>query len=213
MSDERREHGAKPQQQGDLLVVPVGCRLPKLCLKCGTTEGVARRPKTYTVGTASSAAGGIGGVLGASLARSMRDEEPILLVAVVTVIIALVGAGAWLVQRAAKKVELEVPLCDACLSRAAEGELLRTRLLIGLGASFVVLGAGWALSSTPVLVGGGLLFAVALVATFAAKLPSYFLVTPAITEKAVSFKLEPGLAERVLERIARREAKKQKAEG
>lgn len=213
MSDEPRAHGGLPQQQGDLLVVPVGCRLPKLCLKCGTTDGVERRPKTYSVGTAGGAVGGIGGVLGASLARSMRDEEPIVLVGVVTVIIALVAAGAWLIQRAAKKVELEVPLCDACLARTAEGELLRTRLLVGLGASFVVLGAGWAMSSTPILVGGGLLFVVALVATFAAKLPSYFLAAPAITEKAVSFKLEPGLAERVLERIARREAKKKKAEG
>ncbi len=193
-----------PAREGELLVVPTGVTLPKVCLKCGGRHDIVRRKAPYTVGTAGRASAGVGGVIGVVFAQTMRGVDRVVAVLVFTVLIATASAVAWVMQRSATKVELALPLCASCDAAWTEGERQRTGILWGLGGSFVALAAGYALASTVLMAVGGLAFAIAIVVALVLQLPKRFVPALAVKPEAVRLKVAPAIADAVVERARRR---------
>lgn len=191
-------------REGDLLVVPVGARLPKVCLKCGARHDITRRKASFTIGTAAKAAGTASGVGGAVLAQALRGLDRTFAVLAFTGVAGMLGVIAWLAQRGAAKVELALPLCASCDAAWTEGEMLRTRFAWALGVSFALLAAGYALYSTPTLGVGGALFVLALVMAIGARLPKRFVSATVAKAEAVSLKVEGAIADDVVARARRR---------
>lgn len=183
--------------------VPVRYRLPLLCLKCGTAEAVETRPKTYltqasliTYLVITAAGGTVAGI------TMQHRDEPTALVVRGGAIIAAIIAVMVVVQAAfhlgfAKRVEVQAPLCDRCVARAAHALRWSHAGSVGMLAACVVFVAGAMLSSIPLLVTGGLVVVVGL--GILAKAPTYLLRTTAVTPEKVSYLLDPNVAARVRE--------------
>lgn len=193
-----------PERSGELLVVPVDARLPKVCLKCGARKEITRRPHTYAVGSGGQAAGSAGAIGGVVLAQALRSVERWIAVSVFAAVVAGAAIAGWLMHRAAQKVELALPLCATCDAAWTEAESTRNKALIALGAAFATLAVGWGLASGPVLVAGGVLFVVPLVALWAAAPIKRLVRAMAVTKDTVSLAVDGPIADEIVRRAARR---------
>lgn len=193
-----------PTRRGDLLVVPSGARLPKVCLKCGARKDVVRREGKYTIGGLGQSGGIVGGAVAAAMGPMLRGMERPTAVAVFGAVIVVLGGGAWLLETNARKHVIALPLCKTCDAAWAEGETLRTRFVAALLASFALLAAGYAFFSTPLLVVGGLLFVLALAMTAAARLPARFVASAGVGAAEVTLRIDPGIADDLVARAKKR---------
>lgn len=194
--------------ENGLLCVPVGTRIPKVCLLCGATKGIVRRNQTYTVGSGGVAVGGVGGVLGAVFAQSMRGLDRGTVALAFAVLIGGGGAIAYLVDRFAKKVEVALPLCEACDGRWAEGVEKRRIVLAGLALFGVLVVVGYVIESVlTVGVGFGIL-AVLLLFAWSAGLRDRFVQVGSVKTDVVAFRISEETAQKVVARAERKAARK-----
>jgi hypothetical protein len=164
----RRAMGAGPTW-----VVDADRKIPPVCLKCGTTEGISRRQERFTVSPAARGVGVTGGAAGAVVANATRHDSDLLL-PLIAVIGAVLGIVVWILNTTAKRVELALPLCAACSDRWKTGVVIRRWLLFALGVAAVCLIGGLASHSVPMGVAGGVALFVMIAVAIAAKLPARF---------------------------------------
>lgn len=195
---------------GDLLVVRAGARIPKVCVKCGATQGVSRRDHAFALGSYGAGAGAAGGVVGAMLASTLRHtfrDEPGMQAAIIGGLLALVCVGAWVAQRMTPTLHLDVPLCGEHHARFDRAMQHRTWLLLAFAIAGVVLVFGIGVSSLA-LIGLAVVLAIgAIAAAFAAAMPKAWIPVRWAKDREVALALDPEITKKILERAERRARK------
>lgn len=184
-----------------LLCAKVGGRIPKVCLLCGATKEIVRRRQEYAVGASYGAgAGAAGGVIGAVVASQLRHVDRGLAAMLLVGIVVVVSIVAMLAHRASPKVELELPLCQACDARWAEGLSYRTWILLAVGVFFVLVVVGMALDAM-LLLGLGMLVLFGVLAwAWASGQRERFVQVGWVQASEVGLRLKDEIARAVIER-------------
>lgn len=197
--------------QGELLVVPEGARIPKVCLKCGATKEVVRNEQSYIVSAIGRAGPWVGGAIGAGTASVVRnvfrDDWAMQAIAIGVICVAAAGIGV-VVHVGSRKVTLELPLCTEHDAKLAAARRNRVPFVGGavLALSAMLLGMG--MESVAVAALGGVLLVVLIVAARAAKMHEAWVHAAAVTEEHVALRVGEDLARSIAERAEKRAAKK-----
>lgn len=185
-------------------MVPIGTRLPKVCLRCGGRRDMTHRTGRYTLGGLGQSGGAVGGAAGAALAPLLRSLDRTLAVGVFATILVVVGGLAWIADQSARKLELELPLCRTCDAAWEEGLSIRKWVLAGMTGSVALLAAGYAMETTALLYAGGVAFGLVILGALAARLPARFVAATTVKPDSVSLKVRPDVADDVVARATRR---------
>jgi hypothetical protein len=194
-------------EQG-LFVVDSEKKIPAVCLKCARTDDIERREQRFAIGTASTATGALGGILGASIANVVRNDRELLLPLVGVVLLVIVAVGAFVHLRS-ERVPLQLPLCGPCARAWERGVVLRTSLLAVFGAMAFGGLLAFYLEATDALIVLGGAFVVWIIAAIAMKLPARFVTARKKTGTRVYlFGVGPAVPDAVVRRRAERAAKR-----
>jgi hypothetical protein len=133
-------------------------RLPRLCFKCASTDDIVRRPEILAVASQSARnMGMVGGAIGAIAASVMRNNRALLLP-----LLGVLGVGIAIfsvyTSKTAQRVEVAIPLCQACDERWTKAKAARPFFLAALIASALGVLLGLASEKRELLIGGGVLF-------------------------------------------------------
>lgn len=132
-------------------------KLPAICLKCAARKKIIRRSERLTTATASQGLGAVGGVCGAMVARTLKDDALLGALVLGGSIAASIAVG-YALNAHAPKVELALPLCRGCDERWSAGIHIRHGILGGLGLSMLAFAYGFFGHDTDgYIVGGGLI--------------------------------------------------------
>lgn len=210
------EHPATPPPTPAAGAVPwkVSRTFPPVCLKCGG-EAATTRHVRLGIGAKSTSLGALGGVFGAMIAQQLRHGGPLLL-PIVFVAIAVVGAIAYAVHRRTVHVELDLPLCGRHDDEWTEGANLGRRLVAGLVIAAVSVVAG-AMFDVAFLLGVGVVgFLGLIVAVFVLRPARRYVSATALVDDVVHLagvapEAALALEKAALEKAARKRPKKARA--
>jgi hypothetical protein len=196
--------------EGDVLVVPEGARIPKVCVRCGATTNIVRREQTYAMGSASTTPW-LGGAIGAGVAafarNVFRDRLGLQALFIVVVITAAI-VFAVVVHKTARKITLSVPLCpehDAAIERATRA---RIPVLGGIGLGLAIALAGMGVDSMGTVLFGMALFGIVLVVALATRMKDAWIPVAGVKEDGVRLRVGVDLAKSLASRAEKREAKR-----
>lgn len=144
-------------------------KLPRICLKCATSEEVRRKSHVFSLLNGGSSGGMIGGVVGVSIA-SMARNSPELLLPVLIGLGVVVAGGILYFKSTERKVAVKLPLCGACHARFDGAKRIQKLFLGAILLEAALAAIGLVQHSTDGLVASGVFFAMTLAAAFALQL-------------------------------------------
>ena len=157
----RAVHGG-PQDLTSI-AVDLDQRLPRVCLKCAATDEIVRRPEVLNVVSQSARnMGMVGGVLGAVVASTMRNDKDLLIPLLVVLGVGL-AIFSFFANKNARKVDIAIPLCPKCDERWSKAKAARPFFLAAFAGTTLGLVLGMVTESKPLLVGAGVLFVAAMI--------------------------------------------------
>ena len=195
------------------MVVHEGARIPKVCVKCGATKDVSRHEIPFAVGHAASGAGLAGGAIGAGVASVLRNvfrDEPALMALVLALLLCGGSLVAWVVSTRTPKIHVRVPLCEEHGARLDRARRNRTGLLVALGVASLIILAGMGAEAWPVVGLGLVLIFAALAYVLATGMRGAWVRARWAKDEHVALVVDPHTAEKIIERAARRAAKRQR---
>lgn len=201
--------------QGELLVVPEGARIPKVCLKCGATKAVVRSEQSYIVSAIGRAGPWVGGAIGAGTASVIRnvfrDDWAMQAIAIGVICVAAAVIGV-VVHVGSRKVTLQLPLCTEHDAKLAAARRHRVPLVGGAVLALCAMLLGMGMESVAVAALGGVLLVGLIVAARAAKMHEAWVNAAAVSDEHVALRVGEDLARSIAERAEKRAAKKKAAD-
>lgn len=191
-----------------LLVVPVGPRVPAVCLHCGASEDVVYHVRTQPLGshdtrvTSKAAASGAPlGILGAIAISKIFRNYDLLLNGIIASAVAGIVIWVSVSYRSSPKVQLRLPFCQTCNAMREKRQRWIRFISLGLGVSLLVLFAGTGLHVSGLAVAGGALLA-AFVAAFVilGRSRRTYAITAWANEHEVALEVEDKIAREVVRR-------------
>lgn len=195
------------------MVVHERARIPKVCVKCGATKDVSRHEISFAVGHAASGAGLASGAIGAGVASVLRNtfrDEPGLMALVLAFLLVGGSLVAWVVSTRTPKIHLRVPLCEEHGARLDRARRNRTGLLVALGVASVIILAGMGAEAWLVVSLGLVLLFAAVAYALATGMRGAWVAARWAKDEHVALVVDPYTAEKIVERAAKRTAKKQR---
>jgi hypothetical protein len=197
--------------EGELLVVPRGARIPKVCLKCGATRGVVRREQAYAVGALARSfplAGGAVGAIVANIARNAFRGEPGLQALFLVGVLVVASIFALVVDRTTTKITLALPFCAEHDARLSTALRIRNGVLATAGGAVLLGLAGMGLSLQPLILVAVALVVLAFGVALATKVRRAWVHAPSVSYDAVALRVGADLATSMAQRAQKREAER-----